>query len=227
MYSAFMELCENKDFDIPTARKVLELIDLSKEFKHPPRYKDTIYSSMRFTPLSMAIFYNNLKMVQLLLSAGADPNVVYDGHQSVLWDLQYNDGETHAENENRLLMAKCLLENGADPMIVVEGEDLYHYVLSCSQDDIGDLADYRAKFLDLLEEYIEDYAEDNPLQILRDALEMRGMDLEHIILVAAGLEHPLSMLDMADWVVDHPQATWQELMAKKGALIKKYMIGRM
>ena len=59
-----------------------------------------------------------------------------------------------------------LLENGADPLIVVEGEKLYHYVLSCSQDDMGDLADYRGRFLDLIEEYVEE----DPLQILFDEL---------------------------------------------------------
>ena len=49
-----------------------------------------------------------------------------------------------------------LLENGANPKIIVEGEDLYHYVLSCSQDDMGELADYRMRFLDLIEEYIDE-----------------------------------------------------------------------
>jgi len=72
------------------------------------------------------------------------------------WDLQYNYGETDEENEMRLKIARKLLENGADPYIVVEGEDLYHYFLSCSQDDLGELADYRMKSLDLLEEFIDD-----------------------------------------------------------------------
>ena len=171
MYFAFMELCENKDFDTAIARKVLEQIDVSKEFEHSPRWKGTTYSPKWFTPLSMAVFYNNLKMVQLLLSMGADPNVVYNGYENVLWDLQYNDGETAEENENRLIMAKCLLENGADPLIVVEGEKLYHYVLSCSEDDMGDLADYRMKFLDLIEEYVEE----DPLEILVDELSQHGL----------------------------------------------------
>ena len=95
-------------------------------------------------------------MLNLLLSMGANPNIVYNECENVLWDLQYNTGETIAENENRLNMARCLLENGANPKVVVEGEDLYHYVLSCSQDDLGDLAEYRSRFLDLLEEFIDD-----------------------------------------------------------------------
>ena len=39
-----MELCENKDFDMATARKVLEQIDPSKEFEHSPRWKGTTYN---------------------------------------------------------------------------------------------------------------------------------------------------------------------------------------
>ena len=136
MYAAFMELCESKSFDESTAGELLAQMDLSKEFEHSPRWNGKTFSSMWFTPLSMAVFYNNLNMVQLLLSMGADPNIVYNEYENVLWDLQYNDGATAAENENRLVMARCLLENGADPMIVVEGEDLYHYVLSCSQEDM-------------------------------------------------------------------------------------------
>ena len=66
MYSAFMELCENKDFDTAIACGVLERMDPSKEFEYAPKWKGTIYSPMWFTPLSMAVFYNNLKMVQLL-----------------------------------------------------------------------------------------------------------------------------------------------------------------
>jgi len=149
-----MELCENRSFDIKTATEVLSKIDLSKEFKCALRWKSKTYSDMAFTPLSMATFYTNLPMVELLLSFGANPNVVYND-ENVLWDLQYNDGETDEVNEARLVIARKLLENGADPHIVVEGEDLYHYVLSCSQDDLGDLADYRMRFLDLLEEFID------------------------------------------------------------------------
>ena len=156
MYTAFMDLCENITFDTEVAKEVLSKIDLSKEFTISPRWKDKAYSPMVFTPLSMAVFYTNLAMVELLLSFGANPNVIYNGYENVLWDLQYNDGETDEQNETRLIIARKLLENGADPCIVVEGEDLYHYVLSCSQDDLGELADYRMSFLDLLEEFIDD-----------------------------------------------------------------------
>lgn len=65
---------------------------------------------------------------------------------------------------------------------------------------------------------------ENPLQILRDALELRGLTFDEIILVAAGLEHPLAILDMTDWVVDHPEATWQELINESTRLIEKYLL---
>jgi hypothetical protein len=65
---------------------------------------------------------------------------------------------------------------------------------------------------------------ENPLQILRDALELSGWELDDIILIAAGIEHPMAILDMADWVVDHPKATWQEIMREKTRLIEKYLI---
>ena len=156
MYAAFMDLCEDIVFDTKAAKEVLSKIDISKEFTISPRWKGKTYFPEAFTPLSMAVFYTNLAMVELLLSLGADPNVIYNEYKNVLWGLQYNYGETDEENEMRLIIARKLLENGADPYIVVEGEDLYHYVLSCSQDDLGELADYRMKFLDLLEEFIDD-----------------------------------------------------------------------
>ena len=156
MYNKFMELCINKKFDTEEAVSILSQIDVSNEFLHSPKRKGEVFSSMWFTPLSMAVFYCNLPMVELLLSLDADPNVIYNEYENVLWDLQYNDGETDEENETRLLIAKLLLENGANPKIIVEGEDLYHYVLSCSQDDMGELADYRMRFLDLIEEYIDE-----------------------------------------------------------------------
>ena len=65
---------------------------------------------------------------------------------------------------------------------------------------------------------------ENPLQILRDALELSGWELDDIIMIAAGISHPMAALDMADWVADHPEATWQELMHEKVRLIEKYLI---
>ena len=81
MYTAFMDLCENITFDTEVAKEVLSKIDLSKEFTISPRWKDKAYSPMVFTPLSMAVFYTSLAMVELLLSFGANPNVIYNGYK--------------------------------------------------------------------------------------------------------------------------------------------------
>ena len=65
---------------------------------------------------------------------------------------------------------------------------------------------------------------ENPLQILRDALELSGWEFDDIVFITAGIDHPMAILDMADWVVDHPNATKQELIAEGNQLIEKYMI---
>jgi hypothetical protein len=65
---------------------------------------------------------------------------------------------------------------------------------------------------------------ENPLQILRDALELIGLKWDDIVLVMAGIEHPMAILDMADWVADHPKATWQEMMGEETRLIKQYQL---
>ena len=65
---------------------------------------------------------------------------------------------------------------------------------------------------------------ENPLQILRDALELCGWEFDDIVLIMAGIEHPMAILDMAEYVADHPNATKQELITKGNLLIKKYML---
>ena len=70
----------------------------------------------------------------------------------------------------------------------------------------------------------EDMLMENPLQILRDALELHGLDFDDIVMVSAGLEHPMAILDMADWVVDHPEATMQEMISEGNRLIEKYLL---
>ena len=65
---------------------------------------------------------------------------------------------------------------------------------------------------------------ENPLQILRDALELSGWEFDDIVLIMGGIEHPMAILDMADWVVDHPKATKQELIAQGSRLIEHYQL---
>lgn len=65
---------------------------------------------------------------------------------------------------------------------------------------------------------------ENPLLILMDALEQHGLEWDKIVLVMAGIEHPMAILDMADWVVDNPKATMQELIAQGNRLIEQYLL---
>ena len=65
---------------------------------------------------------------------------------------------------------------------------------------------------------------EEPMQILVDALQLREMKWKDILLVTAGIDHPMAILDMAEWVADHPKATWSEIMKEKTRLIRKYML---
>ena len=99
----------------------------------------------------------NLPMVELLLKYGADPNKLYNEDESTLWNLQYNDGDTDEENEQRLLIAQRLLEYGADPLVDPDkhGETLLDYVVFAvfNDGDEEELWNYRSRFLILLVAY--------------------------------------------------------------------------
>lgn len=71
-------------------------------------------------------------------------------------------------------------------------------------------------FIDLITE------NDHPMQILRDALELHGLEFDDIIMVMAGVSDPMGQLDLAEWVADHPEATVQEMIAEGNRLIVKY-----
>ena len=62
---------------------------------------------------------------------------------------------------------------------------------------------------------------EEPLNLLVETLEMRGLSLEEMALVAT-LSHPLAILDMAEWVLNHPGAAMQEMIKEKIRLIKQY-----
>ena len=65
---------------------------------------------------------------------------------------------------------------------------------------------------------------ENPLQILRDALEIIGLDWEEMLLVMAGISHPMAILDMAEWVAEHPEATLEDLMEIGTTLVEQYQV---
>ncbi len=148
MIKELEEMCYDSTFDTVRAKELLGQIDIDQEFT------DTKHG-LTSTLLSLATMYANLPFAKLLLECGADPNLIYDnGEETVLWNLQYcKDDED--ENHIRLQIAELLLQNGGDPHIKLAGEqeDLMQWAISCSDDDMGPLADYRGKFISLLISY--------------------------------------------------------------------------
>lgn len=140
------EMILSKTFDAKKAETLIKQIDVNQEFvtkKH--NYKTTL--------LEWAAMWANLPMAELLLKYGADPNQFFDNDESTLWNLQYNDGETDEENEQRLLIAQRLLEYGADPLVDPDktGEPLLDYVVFATfNDGVDELWEYRSRFLILL-----------------------------------------------------------------------------
>ena len=137
----------NKTFGLEKAETVIERINVNQEFA-------TREYNCKTTLLEWASMWANLPMVELLLKHGADPNQFFNHNESTLWNLQYNDGETDEENEQRLLIAQRLLEYGADPLVDPDktGEPLLDYVVFAvfNDDDAEDLWNYRSRFLILL-----------------------------------------------------------------------------
>ena len=76
------EMCQNNEFNIEEATSLVSKIDLNMPF-HEPRYNSETFL------LYTAVFYQNIRMVELLLQNKADPNLIVD-HECALWDLKYN-----------------------------------------------------------------------------------------------------------------------------------------
>ena len=141
------KMISSKTFDAKKAEALMAQIDVNQEFvPKEHNYKTTL--------LEWAAIWANLPMVELLLKHGTDPNQFFNHDESTLWNLQYNDGETDEENEQRLLIAQRLLEYGADPLVDPDktGEPLLDYVVFAvfNDDDAEDLWNYRSRFLILL-----------------------------------------------------------------------------
>lgn len=136
----------SKDIDIEKAEELMKQVDVNQEFVAKHNYKTTL--------LEQAAMRANLPIAELLLKYGADPNQLIDGDESTLWNLQYDDGETEKENEQRLLIAQRLLEYGADPLVDPDktGESLLDYVVFAvfNDDDSYESWKYRSRFLILL-----------------------------------------------------------------------------
>ena len=147
MIHEFEKMISNKTFDLEKAETLIEHINVNQEFA-------TREYNCKTTILEWASMWANLPMVELLLKHGADPNRFFNHDESTLWNLQYNDGETDEENEQRLLIAQRLLEYGADPLADPDkiGKPLLDYVVFAvfNYDDAEDLWNYRSRFLILL-----------------------------------------------------------------------------
>ncbi|MBR5478616.1 MAG: hypothetical protein IKU84_00390 [Clostridia bacterium] len=151
------EMCQNENFNIEEAKSLVSEVNLNEPFREPR------YNSETFL-LYTAVFHQNIRMVELLLQSGANPNLIVD-HECALWDLQYNvyveekyesDPEVaFAADDLNLRIAQLLLEYGADTNIAPECEDLFSYVLFAvfNDDDTGRLLEYRSHFLILLVAY--------------------------------------------------------------------------
>lgn len=63
---------------------------------------------------------------------------------------------------------------------------------------------------------------ENPLHILRDAFLMQGLTIDEMLPLVSGLTQPTAILDMAEWVVEHPKASRKEIIHEKIRLIKQY-----
>lgn len=141
-------MCLRQEFDRAKAEQLMRQVDVNQVFAVSGyRWKTVL--------LECAATHANVPMVELLLRNGADPNLIFDD-EATLWNLQYNDGETDDENEQRLIIAQMLLEYGADPLIDPEngGESLLDYVVfAVFNDDYSELWEYRSRFLILLVAY--------------------------------------------------------------------------
>ena len=145
------EMCESNVFNIEEAQSLIAKIDLNKT------YSETCF-------LHVAVANQNIKMVELLLQNGADPNLIVNS-ECALWDLQYNVYSKQEYEKNpesalqadrlNLKIAQVLLEYGADTNIAPEGEGLFSYVLHKVFNDFDSirLSEYRTSFFILLIAY--------------------------------------------------------------------------
>ncbi len=123
-----LKMCANNDFLTTEAESIIKQINLNE----PVVYKHGELTTF----LGEAIKKENIKMIELLLKNGADPNLIYD-NENVFWDLQYSaypeeqyevSDIADKSDELRLKIAQLLLDYGANPNIIIDSETLFSYV---------------------------------------------------------------------------------------------------
>lgn len=65
---------------------------------------------------------------------------------------------------------------------------------------------------------------DKPIWILMDALEAHGLSEEETFHMIAPMEEDEDMLDLAEWVIEHPEATIQEIRKEMHNFLRKRSI---
>ncbi len=63
------EMCQNENFNIEEAKGLVSEVNLNEPFREPRHNSETFF-------LYTAVFYQNIRMVELLLQSGANPNLI-------------------------------------------------------------------------------------------------------------------------------------------------------
>lgn len=147
-------MCANTDFSTNEAESIIKQINLNEL---------VVYKHGELTTfLNEAIEKENIKMIELLLKNGADPNLIYD-NENVFWSLQYSaypeeeyevSDVADRSDELRLKIAQLLLDYGANPNIIVDSETLFSYVyFKVFEDSLDRSLKYLIRYFILLVAY--------------------------------------------------------------------------
>ena len=67
-------------------------------------------------------------------------------------------------------------------------------------------------------------AKEDILQILFDELATHDLSWEDRAMVAAGVSHPMAILDLAEWLALHKEATLEEMLEVSTGLVLQYQM---
>ena len=141
------DMCWDFDFDIEEAAKLAKKADLSKF------YLDKSMTEPHLL-LEIAIECQNIKMVELLLENGADPNANDYNGENIFSEMIYLDYYNREDIDARLKIIKLMLDYGADPCYDYGSESLFDFltyeILSSECKIISPEFKYYSAFLTLL-----------------------------------------------------------------------------
>ena len=61
---------------------------------------------------------------------------------------------------------------------------------------------------------------DSPRKILLDALQTHGLPWKEVVRLSAGVENSTDQLDLAEWLLNHPKASREEIVTEGNKLIQ-------